>query len=88
MRLLISVLMLPFLVGLSSCCSPEVRYVDKVVYKKPVVPNPPTTEYPSVRLNVWGDYAVFKAQCVAQIDKCNADKKSIIDSLDTGEADE
>jgi hypothetical protein len=85
MRVLTSVLMpLSLLIFVSGCsCTPETKYVDRIVYTAPVVPEVHPTTKPSVILEVWGDYKVYKEQCEAQIKVCNADKVSIIDSLKT-----
>ena len=85
MRVLISVLIpLSLLIFVSGCsCTPEIKYVDRVVYTVPIVPETHLTVKPSVTLEVWGDYKVYKEQCEAQIKVCNADKVSIIDSLKT-----
>lgn len=83
MKVLTSVLILPFLLLLSSCSSPEIRYVDRTVYLQPIVPAFEKTEYPGVELRVWGDYKVYKMQCEAQLDRCNLDKKTTLDSLET-----
>jgi hypothetical protein len=66
---------------LSSCCKPKIEYVDRVEYLHPQVPEFTDTAYPPIELKVWGDYAIYKQQCQAQIDKCNADKSAIIDSI-------
>ena len=69
---------------LSSCaCKPTIEYVDRVEYIAPQIPELPPTPYPSINLNVWGDYAIYKQQCQAQIDKCNADKSAIMDAIIT-----
>jgi hypothetical protein len=82
MKALMLALLLPFLMILSSCsCKPTIEYVDRVEFIEPIVPSVMDTEYPSIRLQVWGDYAIYKQQCEAQIDKCNADKQSITESL-------
>lgn len=82
MKVLMLVLLLPFLILLSSCsCKPTIEYVDRVEFIEPTIPTVMDTEYPNVRLQVWGDYAIYKQQCEAQIDKCNADKQSILESL-------
>jgi hypothetical protein len=82
MKAMMLVLLLPFLILLSSCsCKPTIEYVDRVELINPQLPDLLATEYPSVRLQVWGDYAIYKQQCEAQIDKCNADKQSITESL-------
>lgn len=67
---------------LSSCaCKPTIEYIDRVEYITPQIPELPPTAYPTITLNIWGDYAIYKQQCRAQIDKCNADKSAIIDSI-------
>jgi hypothetical protein len=82
MKALMLALLLPFLMILSSCaCKPTIEYVDRVEFINPQLPDLLPTEYPSVRLQVWGDYAIYKQQCEAQIDRCNTDKRSIPDSL-------
>ena len=83
MRVKIFVLTLLSLTILSSCCKPKIEYVDRVEYIAPQIPELPPTTYPSINLNVWGDYAIYKQQCQAQIDTCNADKSAIIDSIIT-----
>lgn len=72
-----------FLLVLNSCatCEPRVEYVDRIITIKPDVPDVMPTELPSVELRVWGDYSIYKAQCETLIGTCNADKKSIMDSL-------
>lgn len=84
MKLKIVVLMLLSPLGLSSCstCKPKTEYVDKIVYIQPVVPEYSKTNQPNVELNVWGDYTKYKLQCTALINSCNADKLSIIESLE------
>ena len=82
MKLLILALIVPSLMVLSSCSTePKIEYVDRIIYKTPIYPVPQDTELPSVQLNVWGDYGIYKAQCESLINKCNTDKKSIIDAL-------
>jgi hypothetical protein len=82
MKALMLALLLPFLMILSSCsCKPTIEYVDRVEFINPQLPDLLPTEHPSIRLQVWGDYAIYKQQCEAQIDKCNADKQSITESL-------
>lgn len=69
---------------LSSCstCKPKTEYVDRIVYQSPVYSKPDLAEYPTVQLYLWGDYAVYKAQCEAQIDKCNSDMQSVLKALE------
>jgi hypothetical protein len=74
-------LLLPVVMLAGCSCKPTIEYVDRVVYIDPVVPEVVTTEYPSVELNVWADYHIYKLQCERQIDMCNADKSGIIRSL-------
>ena len=84
MKALTLVLLLPFPILLSSCaCKPTIEYVDRVEFIEPQLPDLLPTEYPSIRLQVWGDYAIYKQQCEAQIDKCNADKSAIINAIET-----
>ena len=76
------VLMSLSLIILSSCAkSPIIQYVDRVVYQEPVYPVPAYLNYPSVNLIVWGDYAIYKAQCEALIDTGNSELQSILDAL-------
>jgi hypothetical protein len=45
------------------------------------VPEITKTDYPHPGLVVWGDYKKYKEMCEAQIDKCNADKVAITNSI-------
>lgn len=83
MKLPILALTLLSMIGLNSCstCKPKTEYVDKIVYVKPIVPETKDTEFPSIKLKVWGDYAIYKAQCEASINACNSDKTSILNSI-------
>jgi len=82
MRVKTLVLTLLSLTILSSCaCKPTIEYVDRVEYVKPQVPEFDDTKYPSVERRVWGDYRVYREQCEAQIDMCNADKHGIIRAI-------
>ncbi len=80
MKAPILALILLSLLGLSSCCTPQIKYVDRVVYEKPIIPHLDKTELPTVKLNVWGDYATYKAQCETQIKSCNVDKQTLENS--------
>lgn len=82
MKAITTVLMLASLILLSSCsCNPKTEYVDRIVYVEPVLPEVTNTKLPSIELNVWGDYAIYKAQCEAKIKSCNSEKNSIINSV-------
>ena len=85
MKLVMIVLTLPFLMSLSSCTTTKVEYVDRIVYKEPLVPQYSSIMYPSVPLVVWGDYAVYKAQCEAKINQCNSNMQSIYNSISLSE---
>ena len=86
MRAKTIVLMLLSLTVLSSCaCKSTIEYVDRVVVVEPVLPDIQSIVYPSVELRVWGDYAIYKAQCEAQIDICNSSIQSIINSIEKGQ---
>ena len=83
----IYVLMLIFLISSSSLlvgCStqPKIEYVDRIVYKEPIVPIYNELSYPQTRLQVWGDYSIYKLHCESIIDKSNNNLKSIYEALD------
>lgn len=83
------VLLPVFLIVLSSCaCKPTIEYVDRVQYLVPEVPKLAPVEYPKVQLEVWGDYSIYKAQCEAQINLCNLNMETIVNSITTELVDE
>ena len=85
MRVKTLVLIAASLMVLSSCaCKPQIEYVDRVVLVDPILPEVESTPLPQTELIVWGDYRAYKAECEAQISKCNADKQGLIDAIQTG----
>lgn len=82
MKVLTFVLLLPFLMGLSSCTDEKIIY--QTVYREvyPTVPVYKKLETPRVNLKVWGDYAIYKEQCEATIMEGNLNLESIYKSLE------
>lgn len=82
MKVLMLVLLLPFLMSLSSCTDEKIIY--QVVYREvyPTVPMYQKLETPKVNLKVWGDYAIYKEQCEAIISEGNLNLDSIYKSLE------
>lgn len=82
MKVLMFVLILPFLMGLSSCTDEKIIY--QIVYREvyPTVPMYQKLETPKVNLKVWGDYAIYKEQCEAIISEGNLNLDSIYKALE------
>lgn len=76
-------LILLSLTFIASCCKPvkEIEYVDRVEYRTPLMSVPVPTKAPEWNVRINGDMLKYRAQCVAQIEKCNIDKQGLYDEV-------